>query len=780
MSKKIGKKIWIYVGVGVFLVIVGIISWGVATDWKFIGDSKKSGGGGPPPPPPPPPPSPPSDKCDGKCKKDETCRQSINDGTTYKCCPNTIPDSVFDGEKCCSRDKIVNGKCCENPSLLKNNTNLPAKFNSLNSESSSFSIADVLGDRKMCCDGSYPNKDSKGCYQLCGGQHCYYPNICEPTEDGKGFSCVANQNCKWKDLPMENPSKITGDTCNPTTKCKKPGLCNTTIGSGTCEIPTVGININGEFQNQRYKFLTNPIDDSLPNRGIVRYEKQIDVQTSDTKNCGKTGNQSCSCDKKDCTATLDLYNVSSITMSGNKCTGEMKVGNSAKQPQCPLTDSFRCCPVSDTNGTFSGQMCDQDQVCAINTNIPTRGNGYLSECVNKNDCVDTNGEVCGGNGYCQYDATTGGGKCVCPSPPDVTPDDFCETIMPFHLYEYDILTSKGGETRATWRMIPFKTCDSKRCNVQYFDDYACPFGNDKKYCTKDDEGNDDLFILAKYLEEELPDYEVINDYQIYQIIDNGLFDSKPRTGPNFPPRALTIAGKSNKSNSWTSIVNDTGNKFENGGFQSSSRVYNSFLIYKKKNQSISDGIYIFAFGDFMSSYSYEPGNTGFFPSSAYWLNISSNYSKTSDTPTTFYFKKAKKCCDADNIDCKTYNYCQINGIQNSQYGIDSNNNGGTCSDFDKNMSINAGDQGTDPCIPKEGKGTSDTYYRAKEPCSLQDGQTTTKNACVYRCTNQQSTYCDANDDTCICQRSELMTAKPFKWDFSNTDGSGVWKEVFLK
>ena len=40
MSKKIGKKIWIYVGVGVFLVIVGIISWGVATDWKFIGDSK--------------------------------------------------------------------------------------------------------------------------------------------------------------------------------------------------------------------------------------------------------------------------------------------------------------------------------------------------------------------------------------------------------------------------------------------------------------------------------------------------------------------------------------------------------------------------------------------------------------------------------------------------------------------------------------------------------------------------------------------------------------------
>ena len=50
ISKKIGKNFWIYVGVGVFLVIVGIISWGVATDWKFIGDSKKSGEGGPSPP----------------------------------------------------------------------------------------------------------------------------------------------------------------------------------------------------------------------------------------------------------------------------------------------------------------------------------------------------------------------------------------------------------------------------------------------------------------------------------------------------------------------------------------------------------------------------------------------------------------------------------------------------------------------------------------------------------------------------------------------------------
>ena len=187
----------------------------------------------------------------------------------------------------------------------------------------------------------------------------------------------------------------------------------------------------------------------------------------------------------------------------------------------------------------------------------------------------------------------------------------------------------------------------------------------------------------------------------------------------------------------------------------------------------------------MSSYSSQPDNTGFTDPSAFWLNISSNYSKTSDTPTTFYFKKAKKCCEADNIDCNTYNYCQINGIQNSQYGIDSNNKG-TCSDFDENITVGGSEDGT-ACTPN----LYSKYYRFTNRCSLSDGQTKNKNACVYRCTNQQSKYCfganprDNNGiDTCICQRSVLMTAKtpakPFKWDFSNTDGSGVWKEVFLK
>ena len=46
------EKKWIFIGIGVFIVVVGMVSWGVATDWKFIG-GKKSGSGGPSPPSPP-------------------------------------------------------------------------------------------------------------------------------------------------------------------------------------------------------------------------------------------------------------------------------------------------------------------------------------------------------------------------------------------------------------------------------------------------------------------------------------------------------------------------------------------------------------------------------------------------------------------------------------------------------------------------------------------------------------------------------------------------------
>lgn len=772
MSKKIGKKIWIYVGVGVFLVIVGIISWGVATDWKFIGDSKKSGGGGPPPPPPPPPPpSPsPSDKCDGKCKKDETCCQSIKDGTTYKCCPNTIPDPVFDGNKCCSRDKIVDNKCCDNPS--KNTIKTTSFFK------------EIYG--KQCCDTKpYDKSDSNGCYELCGdnttkcyqlkGEYC--PD--KPDSDDGKYQCVSNPECQWESLPSPSPITDQSIPCSSDSDCRV-GSCDSI--NNKCNIHTVGLtNEVDDFKGDEYRF-TFMEDDYKPTNW--RFERKMEVQeTAQDKKCTKN----------DCKIAFQNYNPAGEQWNTTTgvCSALQNLDSFNKKTKCPFTDTTRCCVKSgDPNAEFTGQICEVGKVGAINENIATSSGGYLSECVDSGDCVDTNGEVCGGNGYCQYDSTlndgNGGGKCVCPSPPDVTSGGKCEAIMPFHLYEYDILTSKGGETRATWRMIPFKTCGSKQCNVQYFDDYNCPAGKKLDYCTKDQYGYNDLFKLTTYLEEELKDYEVINNYQIYQIIDNGLYDTNPRTGPNFPPRALTIAGAStyNKSNSWTSIVNDTGNKYKNDGFQSS-RVYNSFLIYKKKNQSISDGIYIFAFGYFMHSYvDNNDDTTGFMDPSDCWLNISSKYSKTSSTPTTFYFKKAKKCCDADNIDCNTYNYCQINGIQNSQYGIDSNNKG-TCSDFDENITVGGSEDGT-ACTPN----LFSKYYRFTNRCSLSNGQTKTKNACVYRCTNQQSKYCfganpgDNNGiDICICQRSVLMTAKttkPFKWDFSNTDGSGVWKEVFLK
>lgn len=752
MSKKIGKKIWIYVGVGVFLVIVGIISWGVATDWKFIGDSKKSGGGGPSPPPPPPSPSP-SDKCDGKCKENETCCQSIKDGTTYKCCPNTISDPVFDGDKCCSRANIVDNKCCDNPSKQTI------------TKSTSF-FKDIYS--KQCCDTKpYDKSDSNGCYELCGdnttkcyqlkGEYC--PD--KPDSDDGKYQCVSNPKCQWESLP--SPSPITDQSIDCRDSDCIVGFCDPI--NNKCNIQTVGLtDEENNFKSDKYRF-TFMGNDYKPKNW--KFERQMEVLENEENN---------QCNSKDCEIAFANHNSASPpVLKDGVCRAVQNLDKFNKNTKCPFTDTTRCCIKSGSNTEFTGQICEDGKVGAINKSIPTTSpGGYLSECVASGDCVDTNGEVCGGNGYCQYDSTLndgeGGGKCICESPPEVD-KKFCTATMPFHLYEYNIFTSKGEETpKATWRMIPFKTCGSNICTAKYFNDFPLADGQQN---------------LQAYLEANLSDYEVINDYQIYQIIDNGLYDPNPRTGPNFPPRALTIAGASehNKSNSWTSIVNDTGNLYKNDGFYTP-RVYNSFLIYKKKNQSISDGIYIFAFGYFMFNvtfYGYDAPK----PEQC-WLNISSKYSKTSSTPTTFYFKKAKKCCEADNIDCNTYNYCQINGIQNSQYGIDSNNKGGTCSDFDENITLGGKEDGN-ACTPNNfGK-----FYRFINRCSLSNGQTKTENACVYRCTNQQSKYCfEANPgdnngiDTCICQRSGLMTAKttakPFKWDFSNTDGSGVWKEVFLK
>ena len=124
INNKGKNKIWIYIIIGISVIVIGGLSWGFATNWKFIGentDNSKSSGGSPTPTPTPTPES----QCDPtKCKKCSPDKKkcivcyegyTLNDGICVcqdenkklnKCCP-----------KGSTRDNA--GTCCSN-SFFKN------------------------------------------------------------------------------------------------------------------------------------------------------------------------------------------------------------------------------------------------------------------------------------------------------------------------------------------------------------------------------------------------------------------------------------------------------------------------------------------------------------------------------------------------------------------------------------------------------------------------------------------------------------------------------------
>ena len=381
------EKKWIFIGIGVFIVVVGMVSWGVATDWKFFGDnSNKSGGGSEPTPP-----SQPTDNCEGKCKENEICCQSLRDGTTKKCCPNTMSDPVFDGDKCCSRNNIVDGECCDNPSK---NTILSTSF-----------FKNTYG--KQCCDSkTFDKSDSNGCYELCGDNttKCYQlkGEYCgrKDSVDGQ-YQCVSNPACQWESLPSPSPITDQSMSCTNNSDCMV-GTCDKL--NNTCNIKTVGLITDGnEFKGDKYRF-TFKADDYKPKKWF--FQRQMEVQESTT---GKN-----KCTDIDCSIAFANNNRDSPpVLKDGVCSAKQNLDKfNTTNKKCPFEDTTRCCNKSDTNTEFSGQICAAGKVGAINKEIATSGNGYLSECVDKNDCVDSNGKICGGNGYCQYDIN-GGGKCVC-------------------------------------------------------------------------------------------------------------------------------------------------------------------------------------------------------------------------------------------------------------------------------------------------------------------------------------------------------------------------------
>ena len=489
MSKKIGKKIWIYVGVGVFLVIVGIISWGVATDWKFIG-GKKSGGSGPPPPPPSPPCPPYEDPCDPT-----KCKQCSPDKKKCILCYNGY--TLNDGICVCQDENKKSNNCCPKGSTRDNagsccpNNRLTTTGDCCNSPVCPF------GNIKVCCDGvdQKCDNDGKGCYISCGSEYCYNGGKC--VDDGNLKYCE-NKDCKWESIPSTNPSYISDITIKNFPECGDNPKC-TKNSNGTYTLNTTGITTpdNGEpisdSQGNPYTFIYKP---SYGKNLLPKKYKMVSEITAPKQD----PNFPKKCDKDDCNNILNIFGNGTITndMPNGICKMRYDGANVMdfpKDAKCPFENdpskgrgnpALRCCP-----GLYvetSGQICPEGTVGAMK-NANEEG-GMIFECVSVEQCVDDNGKICGGNGYCQYDPTLNKGFCKCDDKYGVIYGSYCQPISQFKF-------TTG--TTYTFNFYPTGVY------VSCYD------------ITKDISAMD---LMTKFLSKVDTDLELVNDGMIYYIETN--------------------------------------------------------------------------------------------------------------------------------------------------------------------------------------------------------------------------------------------------------------------
>ena len=424
MKKLRMKKIWIYSIIGISILVIGLLSWGFATNWKFIPENtaKSSSSGGSE--------IPSATNCsDQNCENGQICVKNTigGDGTKSKCCN---PDEVLDaqGDMCCPKNLInpKTGVCCDGKGKLCTWENKPGQ--------------------KVCCE----NCDNKGCYTDCGDIPCRNDNQ----------DCIANKYCITKGCDFTPPEKLmtqpvsqscpTNQECNYNEQKCTPGTNCTYTTIGTCSDNS---NCDTTSSN-KYKFIYRNAD-QLPKNWDFIYKSSIPIETGT------------SCSPKDCDTRLKIEGQGNAGIDNDKCL-YTQVGKSIttipqfKNDRCPFTDKTMCCQKSKTDSSFSGQICpassDTPQMCAFNDQLISSGTsgGFLSECVDTKDCIGDDGKVCGGIGTCVYDPTlndgNGGGKCNCTLPkykkldPDKTKAKYCATTIDYDScakdYKYDITTNK--------------------------------------------------------------------------------------------------------------------------------------------------------------------------------------------------------------------------------------------------------------------------------------------------------------------------------------------------
>ena len=524
VSKIFKNKTVLYITIGVIIVIIGIVVWGILTNWKFGAKTSQNDI-----------PDHGSsvyckvDNCKNCQKNDESCelcypgytvengkcvkkedKHNCNSDQCKKCdvsgkkCIDCKGDLHNDKNgKCCTSENLVNGVCCESAGIingihtccsndgkkfskspngkhkccesgiLDNNENCCAKTDGLDGKGICCPKNDICGNG-VCCqnnndaydvnDQQYKCKDDD--YTETGGDS-HNPTECQMKCPGGNTYCEEHETCesgKCVSKPCKWIDNITTYTPLMMTgkTCKNNNDC---MPYGTCnQEGKCQIDTFGILENNKYKeninFIFQNNDIKQPNGETYRFQRTGEL-TAATKTCTKTN-----CDTK---LTQKIgSNFSNLNFKYPTCTYNEEPAEETSNPICPFDDKTRCCFI---DSMFTGQVCNSNEFCSTNSKSD------LGTCV-PNTCKGTNGKICNGNGTCVN------GKCQCNAIPgdphgcakynstcsEIITDDFMCKItsnhanfdVPCGIFNCDNTDKKCGTDSQSGAVCKETCCDTQR------------------------------------------------------------------------------------------------------------------------------------------------------------------------------------------------------------------------------------------------------------------------------------------------------------------------------
>jgi len=446
ISKIFKNKTILYITIGVIIVIIGIVVWGILTNWKFGAKTSQNDI-----------PDHGSsvyckvDNCKNCQRNDESCElcypgYTVENGKCVKkedkhhCNSDQCKKCDVSGEKCidckgelhndkngkcCTSENLVNGVCCESAGIVNgihtccsndgkkfskspndsytkccesgilDNNNVCCKDNEgLDGKGFCCPENDICGNGVCCNDAQYQCKhdDYTGtgsqnpteCQKKCGNTYCEEHENC----DEKTNKCFSKA-CTWEnqDVPTYTPLMMTGKSCQRDTDCPY-GKCNQ---EGKCQLNTFGILDSKNKYKENINFILQNNDIKNPDGETYTFKRTAEL-TAKTKKC----------EDSNCQYLAEAAKGGFLNFKYPTCTYTVNAEEETSNLICPFDDKTRCCFI---DSKFTGQVCNSNEYCSTNSKSD------LGTCV-PNTCKGTNGKICNGNGTCVN------GKCQCNSLPD--------------------------------------------------------------------------------------------------------------------------------------------------------------------------------------------------------------------------------------------------------------------------------------------------------------------------------------------------------------------------